>query len=78
MDDKVKDAVVRVETRTITRRLTEADHKFILALGMVISYAIMLAIPILTGNKEILELVAATMSGPVGTVIGYYFGTKTT
>ncbi|MDH5795280.1 MAG: hypothetical protein OEZ24_04150 [Candidatus Bathyarchaeota archaeon] len=78
MDEEVKDAVVRVETRTIREKLTEADHKFILAFGMIIAYAIMLAIPILTSNKDILEVVTSTMSGPVGTVIGYYFGTKKT
>ena len=76
MNEEVKDAVVRIETRTIREKLTEADHKFILALGMIIAYAIMLAIPILTGNKDILEVVTSTMSGLVGTVIGYYFGTK--
>ena len=78
MSAEGKDATVRITKTRKIREVTEADHKFILALGMIISYAIMLAIPILTGNKETLELVAATMSGPVGTVIGYYFGTKRT
>ena len=76
MNEEVRDAVVEVETRTIREKLTEADHKFILALAMIIAYAFMLTIPILTGNKDILEVVTSTMSGLVGTVIGYYFGTK--
>ena len=78
MSAEGKDAIVRITKTRKIREVTEADHKFIIAACMVISYAIMLAIPILTGNKETLELVAATMSGPVGTVIGYYFGTKKT
>lgn len=78
MSAEVKDPIVTIRKTHKIEKVTEADHKFIIALGMIISYAIMLAIPILTGNKETLELIAATMSGPVGTVIGYYFGTKKT
>lgn len=78
MSAEGKDAIVRITKTSKIREVTEADHKFIIAACMVISYAIMLAIPILAGNKEILQLVAATMGGPVGTVIGYYFGTKKT
>jgi hypothetical protein len=77
MSEDVKEAVVSTETHTIKEMRTEADHKFILAFSMIISYAIMLAIPILAGNREVLELITSTMSGFVGTVIGYYFGTKT-
>ena len=76
MSTEGKDALVRKTKTSKILQVTEADHKFIIAACMVISYAIMLAIPLLMGNKDTLELVAATMSGPVGTVIGYYFGTK--
>ena len=78
MSAEGKDAIVTITKTRKIQEITEADHKFIIAAFMVISYAIMLAIPLLAGNKETLELVAATMSGPVGTVIGYYFGTKKT
>ena len=72
----VKDAVVRIETHTERKFATDADRKFILALAMVISYTIMFVIPILTNNLEMFKIIAATISGPVGTIIGYYFGTK--
>jgi len=71
-----KDATVTVtKTRKITAT-TEADHKFILAFCLIIAYAIALAIPIILDKTQTLELVAATLSGPVGSVIGYYFGSK--
>ena len=63
------------QTREVTTE-TEADHKFIIAFCLIIAYSIALAIPIILDKSETLKLVAATLSGPVGTVIGYYFGTK--
>jgi len=71
---EVKDAIVSIETYTPTTK--DADRKFILALAMVISYTIMFVIPILTNNLEMFKIIAATISGPVGTIVGYYFGTK--
>ena len=72
-----KDATITVKKiRTVTE-VTEADHKFIIAFSLIIGYAIALTIPIIFDKIETLKLVAATLSGPVGTVIGYYFGSKT-
>jgi hypothetical protein len=71
-----KDATVTVKrTRKVTE-VTEADHKFILAFCLIIGYAITLIIPIIFDKIETLKLIAATLSGPVGTVLGYYFGSK--
>jgi hypothetical protein len=36
----------------------------------------MLLIPIATNNLELLKTVAAVMTGVVGTILGYYFGSK--
>jgi hypothetical protein len=57
--------------------VTEADRKFISAFSLIIEYAIAIAIPIILDKIETLKMVAATLPGPVGTVIGYYFGSKT-
>ena len=70
-----KAKVTVTETQDITE-ITESDHKFIIAFCLIIAYAIALAIPIILDKIETLKLVAATLSGPVGTVIGYYFGSK--
>ena len=55
---------------------TEADRKFLLALAMIVAYAIILLIPTALGQSDMFNTVAAAVSGPVGTIIGYYFGTK--
>lgn len=72
-----KEATVTVTRTHKVTEVTEADHKFIIAFCLIIAYAIALAIPIILDKTETLKLVAATLSGPVGTVIGYYFGSKT-
>ena len=74
--DQPKEAIVTVETRKIETRINEADRKFILALVVIVTYAVMLIIPIITGNIDLFKDVAATTSGFVGTIIGYYFRAK--
>ncbi len=76
MGEEAKEAVVTVETRKVVKSINEADRKFILALVVIIAYAIMLAIPILRSDAALFKDIAATTSGLVGTIIGYYFGTK--
>jgi len=76
MSEEAKDAIVSIESGTVLKSLTEADHKFILAFVMIIAYTVMLIIPVLTNNVEMFKMIAATTSGAVGTIIGYYFGTK--
>jgi hypothetical protein len=68
-----KESIESVPGETIT---TEADRKFLLALAMIIAYAIILLIPTALGQSDMFNTVAAAVSGPVGTIIGYYFGTK--
>jgi multisubunit Na+/H+ antiporter MnhE subunit len=74
--NEAKEALVTVESRTVVTSITEADRKFILALVVIIAYILMLIIPILKSNVDLFKDVAATTSGIVGTIIGYYFGTK--
>ena len=74
--DEAKEAVVTVESRTVVTSITEADRKFILALVIIVAYIIMLIIPLAKSDVELFKDVAATTSGFVGTIIGYYFGTK--
>jgi len=68
-------AEVTREIRVVETTEKEADRKFILALSMIVAFAVMLIIPILTNNASLFKDVAATLSGFVGTIIGYYFGT---
>jgi uncharacterized membrane protein len=70
------EAKVELRTITVEKTITEADRKFILAATIVIAYVIMLLIPIVTNNTELFKTIAATMTGVVGTIIGYYFGSK--
>jgi len=69
-------AEVTREIRVVETTEKEADRKFILALSMIVAFAVMLIIPILTNNASFFKDVAATLSGFVGTIIGYYFGTS--
>ena len=63
---------------TITRPITanDADRKFILAMLVIIAFIVMLIIPILTNNSTLFTTVATAMTGLVGTIIGYYFGSE--
>lgn len=76
MSDKVIDARETIEPRMRVELVTETDRKFFLAFAMVLSYFVLLLVPLLTSNADLFQTVAATISGPIGTVIGYYFGTK--
>jgi hypothetical protein len=71
-----KEANVESSTITVEKTITEADRKFILAATIVVAYVIMLLIPILTNNIELFKEIATAMTGVVGTIIGYYFGSK--
>jgi len=73
---KIPDAKESVETSLGEITTTDADRKFFLALAMIIAYTIILLIPILASNSDLFKTAAAAISGPVGTIIGYYFGTK--
>ena len=76
MSDEVKQPIVKDEIRQVEYMDKEADRKFILAFSVIVIFAIMLIIPVLTSNEALLKDVAGLMSGLVGTIIGYYFGSK--
>ncbi len=71
-----QDAKVSQETREITLSWNETDFRFFIALAVIIVFFIMLIIPVATSNEALFKDVAATMTGFVGTIIGYYFGAK--
>lgn len=71
-----KKALVSEETREIATVLNETDYRFILAFSMIVIFFIMLIIPIAYGKIEDFKTIAGTMTGFVGTILGYYFGTK--
>ena len=74
--EEAQEAKVVRETRTIRVIETDADRKFILASFVIISFAVLMAIPLLYNNSALFTTIAATLSGFVGTIIGYYFGTS--
>jgi hypothetical protein len=61
-----------------TKAEEEADRKFILAMVVIIAFVIMLLVPLATNNSTLFTTVATAMSGLVGTIIGYYFGSEKT
>ncbi len=71
-----KDPVITHETREISYTFTETDFKFILAMSMIALFFIMMVIPLAMGNETLFKDVAAIMTGFVGTILGYYFGSK--
>ena len=52
------------------------DNRFRLALVLVVGYLIPLGLPLYRNNDVLLKTIASTLSGPVGAVLGYYFGYK--
>ena len=72
--EKVEEAVVSIERQWIG--IPEPNQKFIIALAIVIGYMVTLLIPLLMKDLETFKIAAAVLSGPVGTIVGYYFGTE--
>jgi len=72
-EEKVADAVVSIEQQWIT--IPEPNQKFIIACAVLLIYMVALLIPLLKGDLEMFKIAAAVLSGPVGTVVGYYFAT---
>jgi hypothetical protein len=71
-----KQAEVEVETIERPKMVNEADRKFILALVVIVAFVVLLAVPLLKGDATFFATVATAMSGLVGTIIGYYFGSE--
>ena len=71
-----KPAKTTNETREISYVFTETDFKFVIAIAMIAIFFVMMLIPLLMGNETLFKDVAAIMSGFVGTILGYYFGSK--
>jgi hypothetical protein len=74
MAAKPADESIETVTRSITAN--DADRKFILAMVVIAAFIVMLFIPILTNNSTLFSTVATAMTGLVGTIIGYYFGSE--
>ena len=71
-------AKVDIETIEQPKIVNEADRKFILALVLISAFVVMLLIPLARGDSTLFTTVATAMSGLVGTIIGYYFGSEKT
>jgi hypothetical protein len=69
-------AKVDIETIEQPRMVTDADRKFILALVLIFAFVIMLLVPLARGDGTLFTTVATAMSGLVGTIICYYFGSE--
>ncbi|NVM55600.1 MAG: hypothetical protein HWN66_17970 [Candidatus Helarchaeota archaeon] len=52
------------------------DYRFYLSLVMVLGFLILLGIPLLRSQEDLLQVIASILAGPVGAVIGYYFGVR--
>lgn len=73
--------VKRIEVPDQVRFKEEAerklvDYRFILSLIMVLGFLILLGIPLWRSEMDLLKTIGSILAGPVGAVLGYYFGTR--
>ena len=52
------------------------DYRFVISMVMVLGFLILLFIPLYRGEADLLKTIASIMAGPVGAVLGYYFGVR--
>lgn len=52
------------------------DYRFYISLIMVFGFFILLGIPLIRGEEDLLKTIASILAGPVGAVLGYYFGAR--
>ena len=52
------------------------DYRFYLSLILVLGFLILLGIPLYRGQEDLLKTIASILAGPVGAVLGYYFGAR--
>ena len=71
----------KIEVPTQVRFSEEAqmkliDYRFIISMVLVVGFLILLGIPLYRGEEDLLKTIASILSGPVGAVLGYYFGIR--
>ena len=71
----------KIEVPTQVRFREEAqmrliDYRFIISMVMVLGFLILLGIPLYRGEEDLLKTIASILAGPVGAVLGYYFGVR--
>jgi len=71
-----EDQVRYVEEVQAKKEMMLIDNRFRLALILVLGYLILLGLPLYRNDDVLLKTIASTLSGPVGAVLGYYFGYK--
>jgi len=52
------------------------DYRFYISLIMVVGFLVLLGIPLVRSQEDLLKTIASILAGPVGAVIGYYFGVR--
>lgn len=73
-DEKILEPVVSIEHRMIT--IPEPNQKFIIAVIVMMIYLIVICVTLLFKDLQTFKDAIAVLTGPVGTVIGYYFGSE--
>ena len=71
----------KIEVPTQVRFREEAkmkliDYRFIISMVMVIGFLFLLGIPLVRSEEDLLKTIASILAGPVGAVLGYYFGVR--
>ena len=54
----------------------ETDYRFVISIVMVCGFLVLLGIPLVRGEESLLKTIASILAGPVGAVLGYYFGVR--
>lgn len=52
------------------------DYRYRIAMVMVLGFLILLGIPLIRSEEDLLKTIASILAGPVGAVLGYYFGVR--
>lgn len=67
-------ATTSEQTTSNTVTTIETDFKFIIAIILIAAFIILLGIPLARNQATLFSTVATAMTGIVGTIVGYYFG----
>jgi hypothetical protein len=65
-----------IEEAQARKEMKIIDNRYRLAMVLVLGYLILLGLPLYRNDDVLLKTIASTLSGPVGAVLGYYFGYK--
>ena len=52
------------------------DYRYRISVILVVGFLVLLGIPVVRSEEDLLKTIASILAGPVGAVLGYYFGAR--